>query len=121
MNKPNFSSEQFFSDDETSPSLETRKNLFSKAEQDLFHDDAYKPQRCFQFRRRDKKGQESWIFLIDKKNVLEIAGNELQPQTVSFFRTATGIQKALNYCKKNYKKFDLAEFEIFLLNSFVKK
>jgi hypothetical protein len=94
----------FFEDDEEQGSREEIRSFSSvgqKNDRDFFCEEKNVVQKCWEIKYKEKKNEEIWQILCDKKNIFEISSNKILEIEKKYLRSAEGIQFLLSYVKKN--------------------
>jgi hypothetical protein len=104
----------FFEDDEEQGSREeirTFSSVGQKADREFFCEEKNIVQKCWEIKYKEKKNEEIWQVLCDKKNMFEIFGSKMSEEEKKYLRTAEGMRFLLSYIKKLSSSFNFSDLQ----------
>lgn len=102
----------FFEDDEhgTREEIRSFSPVGQKNDRDFFCEEKNVAQKCWEIKFKEKKQEQIWYVLCDKKNIFEVAGNKLTEEEKKYLRSVSGAQFLLTYVKNLSSNFNLQDF-----------
>lgn len=103
----------FFEDDEEHGSRDEIRSFSpvgQKIDREFFCEEKNIVQKCWEVKYKEKKNEEIWQVLCDKKNMFEISGNKLTNDEKKYLRSVPGVQFILSYSKK-ISSFNFSHFQ----------
>lgn len=103
----------FFEDEESNQRDEIRSftSVGQKTDRDFFCDEKNIPQTCYEIKYKEKKQEDFWQVLCNKKNMLEIPGSKLTLEQKKYLHSVPGFQFLLFYFKNLKTNFNFSEFQ----------
>ena len=103
----------FFEDDEEHGSREEIRSFSSvgqKVDREFFCEEKNVICKCWEIKYKEKKSEEIWQVLCDKKIITEISGQKLSQEEKKYLRGVDGIRFVLNYFQKQNGTFNFEKF-----------